>query len=89
MLAPSLGIACSFTSSVTVCHRLAAVNNIECFTFGSPKVGNRRFASFLDAQLPKVFRHVNDEDAVVSLPPAWAGFQHAGMVSGGPCTRAP
>lgn len=45
------------------------------FTFGSPRVGNRRFINFVKL---KHYRWVNNNDIVTRLPPRWLGYRHAG-----------
>lgn len=46
------------------------------YTFGSPLVGNQAFVNSL-GQLP-IYRIVDDEDLVTTLPPAILGFRHVG-----------
>jgi triacylglycerol lipase len=46
------------------------------YTFGSPRVGNRAFVSSL-VNIP-VYRIVDDQDIVASLPPEAIGFRHVG-----------
>jgi triacylglycerol lipase len=45
------------------------------FTFGSPRVGNRRFINFVKLAH---YRWVNNNDLVTRLPPRWLGYRHAG-----------
>ncbi len=46
------------------------------YTFGSPRVGNQAFAdSLVNAPL---YRVVDDEDVVTTVPPESLGFRHAG-----------
>ncbi len=45
------------------------------FTFGSPRVGNRRFINFVKLNH---YRWVNNNDIVTRLPPRWLGYRHAG-----------
>ena len=46
------------------------------YTFGSPRVGNRAFCDTL-ANVP-IYRVVDDEDVVTTLPPEELGFHHVG-----------
>jgi triacylglycerol lipase len=46
------------------------------FTFGSPRVGNRRFINFVKLNH---LRWVNNNDIVTRLPPRWLGYRHAGV----------
>lgn len=45
------------------------------FTFGSPRVGNRRYINFVKMNH---YRWVNNNDIVTRLPPRWLGYSHAG-----------
>lgn len=46
------------------------------YTFGSPRVGNAAFAASLAAT--PVYRVVDDEDIITTVPPEALGFRHAG-----------
>jgi len=46
------------------------------YTFGSPRVGNRRFCQ---AYQPTVYRFVNNNDMVTMVPPT-VGYRHIGLV---------
>jgi triacylglycerol lipase len=46
------------------------------FTFGSPRVGNRRFINYVKLNH---FRWVNNNDIVTRLPPRWLGYRHCGI----------
>lgn len=46
------------------------------FTFGSPRIGNRRFVNFVKLNH---LRWVNNNDVVTRLPPRWLGYRHAGV----------
>jgi hypothetical protein len=48
-----------------------------CYTFGSPRVGQRRFDA--EVKCPH-YRLVNARDVVPSVPPPWLGFSHGGDV---------
>lgn len=41
---------------------------VVMYNFGSPRVGNHKFADFYNSQVPKSFRIVNDGDVVVGGP---------------------
>ena len=49
----------------------------ELFTFGSPRVGNRRYVHHV-ALTP--YRWVNNNDIVTRVPPVWMGYRHTGRV---------
>ena len=48
------------------------------YSFASPRIGNEAFVASL-ADVP-VYRVVDDEDAVTSLPPKLLGFRHVGAL---------
>jgi len=49
------------------------------YTFGSPRVGNDKFADKFNDDFKKyTFRFVNDNDAVPHVPPEDLGFSHIG-----------
>jgi triacylglycerol lipase len=45
------------------------------FTYGSPRVGNRRYVQYLNIEL---YRWVNNNDIVTRVPPRWIGYSHKG-----------
>ncbi len=51
-------------------------NPEQLFTFGSPRVGNRRYVSYVNL---KHYRWVNNNDIVARVPPAWMGYCHRGI----------
>ena len=50
-------------------------NAEELYTFGSPRVGNRKFVDTLSCPH---YRFVNNNDIVCKVPPALFGFRHDG-----------
>lgn len=46
------------------------------FTFGSPRVGNKRYVNHVKM---RYFRWVNNNDIVPRVPPRWFGYRHAGV----------
>lgn len=48
----------------------------QLFTFGSPRVGNRRYVSHVQLEH---YRFVNNNDIVTRVPPALMGFRHCGQ----------
>jgi triacylglycerol lipase len=46
------------------------------FTYGSPRVGNRRYVNFCQIES---YRWVNNNDIVTRVPPAWLGYRHKGQ----------
>lgn len=64
-----------------ICAGRCALSHIRSnpralFTFGSPRVGNRRYVNFVEFE---AYRWVNNNDVVPKLPPAWLGFCHKGQ----------
>ena len=49
---------------------------IRLFTFGSPRVGNAAFASFVERSTSASVRVTHNRDVVPSVPPTWVGFHH-------------
>ena len=49
------------------------------YTYGQPRVGNKHFASFVDINIPQIYRVVNYKDCVPHLPPNMMGFRHCGQ----------
>ncbi len=45
------------------------------FTFGSPRVGNRRYINYVKIHH---YRWVNNNDIVTRVPPPWMGYRHGG-----------
>jgi triacylglycerol lipase len=45
------------------------------FTFGSPRVGDRRYINYV--KIPH-YRWVNNNDIVCRVPPSWMGYRHSG-----------
>jgi triacylglycerol lipase len=46
------------------------------FTFGSPRIGSRRFVNYVQME---AYRWVNNNDIVTRVPPGWLGFCHKGQ----------
>jgi triacylglycerol lipase len=51
-------------------------NPSALFTYGAPRVGNRKYASFLKVNH---YRWVNNNDIVPRIPPRWLGYRHMGQ----------
>ena len=50
-------------------------NPEELYTFGSPRVGDRRYVNFIKLTH---YRWVNNNDIVPRVPPVWMGYRHRG-----------
>lgn len=46
------------------------------FTFGSPRIGNRRYVNYVHIE---TYRWVNNNDIVTRVPPPWLGYRHKGQ----------
>lgn len=49
------------------------------YTFGSPRVGTKKFALYMDVK-GFHYRFINNFDIVTHLPPIWFGFRHCGNI---------
>ncbi len=50
-------------------------NPDELFTFGSPRVGNKRYINYVNLDH---YRFVNNNDIVTRVPPPFLGYRHCG-----------
>ena len=50
-------------------------NPIELFTYGSPRVGDKRYINYVKLSH---YRFVNNNDIVTRVPPALLGYRHSG-----------
>ena len=48
---------------------------ISCITFGSPRVGDQKFANLFNSIVTNTYRFVNDNDPIPCIPTAWR-FRH-------------
>ena len=55
------------------------VGGAALYTFGSPRVGNEKFALFMCIRIPH-YRYVNAGDPISGLPPPLFGWRHFGDV---------
>ena len=51
---------------------------IEIYTFGSPRVGNKKFVNALDQKSVTHYRFVNNNDKVPRVPYRWLGYSDHG-----------
>ena len=64
----------------TICAGRCVMSTISSnpralFTYGSPRVGNRRYVNYVRLEH---YRWVNNNDVVTRVPPAWFGYRHNG-----------
>lgn len=71
----SLGAAMS-TICAYRCKMSAAGQVRELHTFGSPRVGNKRYARHAGVSH---YRWVHNNDVVTQVPPVWMGYRHGGI----------
>ena len=72
----SLGAAMA-TVCAYRCHgSIKCASPTELYTFGSPRVGNKRYVNFVKL---KHYRWVNNNDIVTRVPPIWLGYRHIGI----------
>ena len=67
----------------TICAGRCKVSQIRTdpravFTYGSPRVGNKRYVQYLNIEL---YRWVHNNDIVTRVPPRWLGYSHKGAGS--------
>ena len=65
----------------TICAGRCLLSSIpsnpqELYTFGSPRVGNKRYVNHAKINH---FRFVNNNDIVTRVPPPWLGYRHTGQ----------
>lgn len=64
----------------TICAGRCKLSHINSnpralFTYGAPRVGNRRYVNFVKFEF---YRWVNNNDIVPRVPPTWLGYRHTG-----------
>ena len=51
--------------------------NFRCYTFGSPKIGNKNFAIYYNSKIKYSYRFVNNNDIICFFPPTFF-YTHIG-----------
>jgi predicted lipase len=51
--------------------------NFRCYTFGSPKIGNKNFANYYNSKIKYSYRFVNNNDLICVFPPTFF-YSHIG-----------
>lgn len=71
----SLGGALALLCVVDVQYNFGdQLAQIESYTFGAPRAGNRAFKASYERRVPRSYRFVNGMDIVVELPRWWQGY---------------
>ncbi|MHA2501536.1 MAG: lipase family protein [Candidatus Kariarchaeaceae archaeon] len=70
----SLGGALATLGAMHMYRRLKIP--VILYTFGAPRVGNRWFKRYFNRKMDNVFRIVNDEDIIPSIPNKIFGYHH-------------
>jgi triacylglycerol lipase len=65
----------------TICASRCKLSHIQSnpralYTYGSPRVGNRRYVTYVHYD---AYRWVNNNDIVTRVPPVWLGYRHKGQ----------
>ena len=79
----SLGGALATLAALDVGYRRKDIGvGVKMYNFGSPRVGNRRFAEIFDDLVPDAWRIVNMNDGVPGIPRPFMGYHHVGHYVG-------
>lgn len=76
----SLGGALATFAALDIKKRINPSNQLNFYTFGSPRTGNQAFTDYVMQQFPNgLYKRVTHyTDVVVQVPPRQMGFNHAG-----------
>jgi triacylglycerol lipase len=80
LIGHSLGAALATLCAVDIQYNFPGMN-IQCITFGSPRVGNKSFADSYNKRVPHTFRYVYKNDFIIHMPPKCIGFEHIGYMT--------
>lgn len=72
----SLGGAFATLCAIDLYEKNVTSRNIRLWTYGSPRVGNDVFASYVQRALPEYYRVVNENDVVPHVPFKFMGYRH-------------
>jgi predicted lipase len=75
----SMGGAVAQFAALSIYDYITHINNsikIACYTFGSPRWGNKMMANYFNARINVHWRIVNEEDIVPTVPFRRFGFYH-------------
>ncbi|KAG1452083.1 hypothetical protein G6F56_007914 [Rhizopus delemar] len=80
----SLGGAQALLAGVDLLQRDSSKftsKNVKIYTIGQPRVGNKKFAQYVDSTGIDIHRSVHKADMVPQVPPRYSGFFHVGVES--------
>ncbi|CAO3684325.1 unnamed protein product [Rhizopus stolonifer] len=80
----SLGGAQALLAGVDLLQRDSSQftsKNVKIYTIGQPRVGNKKFAQYVDSTGIDIHRSVHKADMVPQVPPRYSGFFHVGVES--------
>ncbi|KAI0771262.1 alpha/beta-hydrolase [Trametes elegans] len=72
----SLGGALAELDSLFLTMQLSSDIHLKAVTYGTPRVGNKAFASLVDSKVPDFVRINNEADLIPIVPGRFLGFQH-------------
>ncbi|OJT09887.1 Lipase [Trametes pubescens] len=72
----SLGGALAELDTLFFTLQLPSDIHVKGVTYGTPRVGNKAFASLIDSKVPDFVRINNEKDLVPIVPGRFLGFQH-------------
>lgn len=77
----SLGAAEAVLSAMDLYQRVATLtkDNLSLYTGGCPRVGDDKFAYYVDSTKIPNYRSVHNRDIVPHVPPQDLGFDHPGI----------
>jgi hypothetical protein len=48
------------------------------YTFGQPRIGNQKFATYFESKIPYTYRVINYADSIPHVPPSAFSYFHGG-----------
>jgi hypothetical protein len=73
----SLGAALATLCALDIQYNLPD-KEVACYTYGSPKVGNKHFIESYNRRVPQTYRFVNKADLIPDIPPG--NYRHVGRL---------
>jgi len=75
----SMGGACAVHCAVDLRVRLGPSHPLQVYSFGSPRVGNHKYARMYNLFVPETYRAVYNQDVVVTVPKILFYYKHVGV----------